>query len=631
MPNEDRITRIVHRPGHGILAADVRGALHWFDADLNRVRSSSSSVAAQDPAGDPVYAIAFTDDAVVTRDKIGNISRWDLDSLALTDRLDARATADRALLLEGEQPSPTMLRGVGVWDGKAYLDNGYFQLVVIDLATFTVDRIVPWPHGYDMLEWFCTDAPGIHAVSDRHGRIHLGSLDDLAFPTVVEIDTSNVHRVLYDERHQRFWATTDAGIGDHYKIANGVVTVRLDGTVEQRLDFARNDVEGLAFSSDFSRAYCGGFDGELLIFDNSAPELTVADRVRGFPHQIIDVTVGDGDRVYVLTQDGEVTALGPDGRHIGSLRYARQCVWDLQPLPGDGPSLLAATDDGTARLRLVEPAPGHPSLRVTDRYVSGLGFTRRVTVADDGWAGVFWPSTVRRVSGGGETLWERELPGIVHTLAQSPDGTRLLVACNGGGIEFDAATGAETGRIEDLPASAWASAYLLDGRRLLATRNGLMNAYAADSTATWTAELGNYPKRLIVEGDRVRATGGGGIKEFEVGGDKIDQRYSELLDNTTENCAVIEGTVCAITYGMQIAAYDQESGELLALHEDLPDFPKGMAAVRGPHGDPYVVVGGRGGYVRLYRLDRSGGAEVLTAVRDLWLPGSPVDVTVTRP
>ncbi|MYT22191.1 PQQ-binding-like beta-propeller repeat protein, partial [Streptomyces sp. SID7760] len=154
------------------------------------------------------------------------------------------------------------------------------------------------------------------------------------------------------------------------------------------------------------------------------------------------------------------------------------------------------------------------------------GFTRRLVTLDDGWAGVFWPGTVRRVSGAGQVVWEREMPALSHTLGRSPDGGRLLVACNAGAIELDAATGEELSRIDDLPASAWASAYLADGSRLIATRNGVMAAYSADGEATWTTELGSYPKRLLVDGDRVRATGGGGIKEFEVGRPRLGQRFT---------------------------------------------------------------------------------------------------------
>ncbi|MFK0232532.1 outer membrane protein assembly factor BamB family protein [Streptomyces vinaceus] len=625
MANLERLTRIVNSPGRGLLGADARGGLHWLDRDLNVLRSSNSSAPAQDPAGDPIYAVTFVDDWIVTRDKTGTISRWHADTLRLSDRLDAAATADASLLLEGEQPAPTMLRGIGVWDGKLYTNNGYFQVVVIDLETFTVERITEWPHGYDMLEWFCTDAPGVHAVSDRSGRIHLGSLPELSFPTVVQVDTSNVHRVVYDARHNRLWALGDAGLGETRNIANGVITVGLDGTVGERFDYARNDVEGLVFSPDFSTAYTGGFDGELLIFDNTDPELRVAKRVGGFSHQIIDITVDEYGDVYTLTQDGEVTALTADGAVRTRLGYERQCVWDLQPVPGDDRALLAATDDGTAVLRLVEQVPGHPALVLTGQEFSGLGFTRRLVTLDDGWAGVFWPGTVRRVSVAGQVLWERRMPAVSHTLSRSPDGSRLLVACNAGAIELDAATGEELSRIDDLPASAWASAYLEDGSRLIATRNGVMTAYSADGEATWTTGLGGYPKRLLTDGDRVRATGGGGIKEFKVGEPQLDQRFTELLDNTSENCVIADGILVAITYGLQVAAYDHASGELLGLHEDLPDFPKGMALLRGQDGTAYVVIGGRGGFLRLYRLDRERKDSVLTAVRDLWLPASTGD------
>lgn len=624
MANLERLTRIVNSPGRGLLGADARGGLHWLDRDLNVLRSSHSSAPSQDPAGDPVYAVTFVDDWIITRDKTGTISRWHADTLRLSDRLDAAATADTSLLLEGEQPAPTMLRGIGVWDGKLYTNNGYFQVVVIDLETFTIERIAEWPHGYDMLEWFCTDAPGVHAVSDRSGRIHLGSLPELSFPTVVQVDTSNVHRVVYDARHNRLWALGDAGIGQTHNIANGLITLGLDGSIGERFDYARNDVEGLVFSPDFSRVYTGGFDGELLIFDNTDPELRVAKRIGGFSHQIIDITIDEYGDVYTLTQDGEVTALTADGTVRGRLGYERQCVWDLQPVPGDDRALLAATDDGTALLRLVEQIPGHPALVLAGQELSGLGFTRRLVTLDDGWAGVFWPGTVRRVSGG-QVVWERQMPSISHTLSRSPDGSRLLVASNAGAIELDAATGEELSRIDDLPASAWAGAYLQDGSRLVATRNGVMAAYSAEGDVTWTTELGGYPKRLVVDGNQVRATGGGGIKEFEVGQPQLGQRFTELLDNTGENCVMADGILVAITYGLQVAAYDHESGELLGLHEDLPDFPKGIASLRGQDGATYVVIGGRGGYLRLYRLDRNRKDGVLTPVRDLWLPTATGD------
>ncbi|MEW2287347.1 WD40 repeat domain-containing protein [Streptomyces sp. NPDC047841] len=622
----ERITRIVCDDDRGILAADVRGGLHWLDSELNVLSSSPDSATAQATAAHPIYGVKIVGDWIITRDKVGNIARWDADSLRLLDRLDARATADRSLLMEGEQPSLTMLRGIGVWNGKVYVDNGYYQLVVLDLETFTVERIVIWPHGYDMLEWFCTDAPGVHAVGDRNGRIQIGDLETLSFPTVVTVDSSNIHRLVYDGRHNRFWATLDGGIGDDLLIANGVLTMSLDGTVGQRMLYARNDVEALAFSPDFTKAYVGGFDGELMIFDNREPELRVLHRIGGFSHQLIDITVDREGQVYVLTQDGDVTVCTPDGEFVRRLGFARHSVWELQPVPGDERALVAATDHGTCLVRLVDPAPGHPALIPGDTYTSGLGFTRRLVQADDGWAGVFWPKTVRRVAGDGRTMWERELPGIVHTLALSPDSRRLLVACNAGGFEFDADTGEQLAVLDGLPTSAWVCGYLDDGRRLLGARNGRLAAYDADGAEDWAVDLGHYPKRLTVHGDMVRVTGGVGVKEYLVGQDKESRQFIELLDNTAESAVLIDNTLCVVTYGFQLAAYDYETGAILALNEDLPDFAKGVAALRGSTGEPYIVVGGRGGYLRLFRLDREAAPDrVLTPLRDLWLPGTTAD------
>ncbi|WP_069869134.1 outer membrane protein assembly factor BamB family protein [Streptomyces malaysiensis] len=616
----ERITRIVSQPGHGLLACDVRGGLHWLDRNLNIRVSSPLPATAQAPSGDPVYAVKVVGDWIITRDKAGNICRWDTETLRLSDRLDAASTANTEHLLEGEQPSPTMLRGIGVWQGKAYLNNGYFQVVVLDVESFTVDRISLWPHGYDMLEWFCTDAPGVHAVSDRSGHIHLGSLPDLDFPTVVQVDTSNVHRVVYDERHDRYWAICDAGLGPTRNISNGVVTLGLDGEIDQRMDIARNDVEGLVFSPDFSRAYIGGFDGELVVFDNSTPRLRIEQRIRGFSHQIIDVTVDEDGRIYTLTQDGEVTALSPQGKVLTRLGHPRQCVWDIQPHPAEPGALVVATDDGAFEARMRTSPAGHASLEVTGRHRTGLGFSRRIRAASDDLVGAFWPSRLRRFTTADTTVWEAQLPGIIHTVAVSPDGGRVLAACNAGGYEFDAATGEPTWQVEDLPASAWACAYLDDGRRLLATRNGQLTAYGDQAEPSWYAELNSYPKRLITDGGRVRITGGGGVKEIVVGEDKPTRQFTELLDNTAENCVLIDGVLCVVTYGMQVAAFDYDTAELLDFHEDLPDFGKGMAALHGPDGRAYVVVGGRGGFLRLYLMERTGGGRVLTPLRDLWLP-----------
>jgi hypothetical protein len=152
VPSEERIIRITYKPGKGILAADTRGALHWINEHLERVASSRSKLAAQDPASSPVYALAFFERSIITRDKIGNVSRWDIDTLQLTDRIYAKHLADLTRVSVGAEPSPTILRGIGIFGRKAYLNNGYFQLVVIDLDAFAVEQIAAWKQPNEMLE-----------------------------------------------------------------------------------------------------------------------------------------------------------------------------------------------------------------------------------------------------------------------------------------------------------------------------------------------------------------------------------------------------------------------------------------------------------------------------------------------
>ncbi|MGA4849515.1 PQQ-binding-like beta-propeller repeat protein [Streptomyces sp. G5(2025)] len=616
----ERITRIVHQQGRGLVASDALGNVHLLDKDLKLLASSGATSSAQAPAGAPIFAMTLTDRWIITRDKLGTISRWDAETLHLLDRLDAAAPCDRALLMDGEEPSPTMVRGIGVWNGKVYLSNGYFQLLVLDLETFAVERVQPWDPKFARLEWFCTDAPEVQAVADRSGRVYIGSLGELDFPVVSQVDSSNIHRLLYDRRHHRFWATLDGGTGDDRGIRNGVATVGLDGQVLERSLFARNDVEAMAFSPDFSKAYVGGFDGELLIFDNTAPELRVEKRVTGFSHQIFDCAVDDDGAVHVLTQDGEIATFDPEGNYLNRLGYQRQCAWDIRPVPGHDGRFAVATDDGAALVDVVEPCAGHPALHLAAHDASGSGFTRRILPTEDGWFGIAWPREVFRVTGD-TRAWTVELPDIVHTLAVSPDGTRLLAACNTGGIELDARTGQETGRIDDLPASAWVSGYLADGRRLLGTRNGLLRAYDAEGAVTWKLDLGGYPKRLDVVGDdRIRVTGSGGVKEYLADAEKMDRQFVELFDNTVETATLIDGTLCAVSYGMQLGAFDYATGELVGFVEDLPDFTKSIASFHDSTGAPVIVAGGRGGFLRLYRLDRANPEQVLRPLRELWLP-----------
>ncbi|MFE3737305.1 WD40 repeat domain-containing protein [Streptomyces sp. NPDC059134] len=654
MKPADRIVRIVHVEGVGLLASDTHGRVHLLDGRLRVVRSSPFV-----PQGRPLYGLAVADGWVIGKDRMGALFRWSLDTLELVDRLDPAAVCDPALLIPDERPSPVSSRGISIWKGKVHVTSGYHrQMLVVDLHTFTVLEIRPNICGTSPMEWACTEHPTRHAVSDKKGNLRFGSFDgDADFPDRVKLDDGNIHRVRYDARHDRFWATQDFGAGENADIANGVVVVNASGEKEDECLFARDDVEFVTFSPDHLRAYAGGFDGELHIFDNTERALRITRTVTGFSHQLSDLAVSaDDGQVYVLCQDGEIVQLDADGTFVRAMGFPRQAVWDIQPSPEDPATLYCATDTGVTVVRIRETAGG-PMTEVTAEHPTGFGFTRRVapvrSAGRSGWLGVTRDHRVFRTDhtghsdhtdhtdhdgqdgrgggrGGGDggtgaaaLRWSAELPALPHTVAVSPDGARALVATNAGAVEVDTADGhlLDTFTVDGLP--VWAAAYLPDGDRLLVTRNGVIVVLdRADASVRWRFDQGEYPKRLWIQSGRAYLTGDGGVKELVVG-EGVVARWLKLLSNTVENAVVGDGLVIASSYGMQLAAYDYTTGAFLGLFEDLPDYPKALHLLHGADGAPYLLVGCRTGLLSLYRIERRPKRIRLVKVRDHWLPRRP--------
>ncbi|MEU5517250.1 WD40 repeat domain-containing protein [Streptomyces griseoaurantiacus] len=615
----DRIVRILYVEGAGLLASDTYGRVHLLDEELRLVASSPFV-----REGRPLYGLAAAGGWVIGKDRMGAVFRWSLDTLDLVDRLDPATVCDRSALLPREEPSPCSSRGIGIWRDRVFVTSGYHrQMLILDLHTFEVLEIRPNICGDSPMEWACTEHPTRHAVSDKRGNLRFGSFEDGEFPDLVKLDEGNIHRVRHDARHDRFWATQDFGEGDNADIANGVVLVSHTGEKEGELLFARDDVEFLAFSPDHTRAYAGGFDGELLILDNTRREPRIERIVSDFPHQLGDLTVGPGGEVYVLCQDGTIVELDAAGDFVRDTGHRRQAVWDVQPSREDPRTLYCATDSGVTIARVSDSAAG-PMLRVEAEHITGWGFTRRVAPVDSGCVGITRDRVVFRADRDGTVRWHLRLPDLLHTVAVSPDGTRALVASNGGAVELDTADGRRLAHlgVDGLP--VWATAYLPDGGRVLITRNGVIAVLEpGDARVRWRFDQGEYPKRAWVQDGRLYVVGDGGLKEIEVGVG-VAARWSKLLSNTVENAVVADGLVCASSYGMQLAAYDHASAAFAGLLEDLPDYPKALALVRDAEDAPHLLVGCRTGLLSLYRLDtRPGprrGRPVFTKLRDHWLP-----------
>ena len=645
----DRLVRIISLGSQGLLAADVIGRLHVLDRNLRVVRSSRSLPTAVPASNRPIYTLTVADGWVITKDMAGNIAKWSLATLDLIDYYDAYSTCDRTFLIADEEPAPVMSRGITVWNGKVYVNNGYRQLVVLDLKSFAIDRIVPSITGDVPIEHFCTDHPDIHVISDKGGRLHFGRLDTMDFPTSVHVDESNIHRVCYDRLHERFWFSQDAGKGENAYISHGVAVTRLDGTLIAQHGFAGNDVEFVGLSPGHEKAYAGGFDGVLHVFDNTSEELRLDSTISGFGHQLIDLVVDPDGPLYVLSQDGEVIKLDDCGVELARADFRRQCIWDIQPALDDPHTFYLATDDGVAVLCVSEGTTGQPTLRIADHHVTGFGFTRRIVATPDGWLGLTWDHKVFRSAKNGTVRWVRELPGFGHTLAVSPDYARILIATNMGGLELAADTGETLERLSVANLATWACTYLKSGERVLGTRTGQVWAFAPTSTdVAWTLSFGfgEYPKRMWATEDALYIIGGEGLKEIPVerlGTDReqvpdqdpsttIKRRFVELLENTAENGIIMDGIACAVTYGGQLAAFDYESEEMIGLDEDIPDYPKAITGIRAADGGRFVILGGRGGYLRLYRLDGGHARVNFVKLRETYLPrsGSRPSTTLRR-
>lgn len=623
----DRIVRILYVDGTGLLASDTYGRVHLLDEKLRPVRSSPFV-----REGRPLYGLAAADGWVIGKDRMGAVYRWSLETLELVDRLDPAEVCDRSGLEPREEPSPCSSRGIGIWRGRVYVTSGYHrQTLVLDLRTFEVLQVRPNICGDSPMEWACTEHPTRHAVSDKHGNLRFGSFDTGEFPELVKLDDGNIHRVRYDARHDRFWATQDFGEGDNADVANGVVVVSTSGEKEGELLFARDDVEFVAFSPDGSRAYSGGFDGELHIFDNSRRELRIERTVTGFPHQLSDLTVGPDGQVWVLCQDGTVVELDEAGDFVRHNGNRRQAVWDVRPARDDARTLYCATDAGVAVVRVTDSAVG-PMLRTEAEHLHPWGFTRRVAPLDGGCVGITRDRVVFRMDRDGAVRWHLRLPHLPHTVSVSPDGTRALVATNGGGVELDTADGGVVDEpdVEGLP--VWATAHFPGGERVLITRNGVIAVlHPHEARLLWRFDQGEYPKRAWAQDGRLYVVGDGGLKEIEVGVG-VSARWSRLLSNTVENAVVADGLVCASSYGMQLALYDHATVSFAGLLEDLPDYPKALTVVRDADDAPYLLVGHRTGVLSLYRMVPGArgrrGRRLLRKVRDHWLPRHPVRFTL---
>jgi outer membrane protein assembly factor BamB len=598
---QNRLLRIVHsKTDDTIIASDVRGRVHKFDADLNLLRSSPAGSYSQ-----PINALCVTDKYIFTKDRTGTIGKWSLQTLMPLDFYEGTRLCDQSKLMDGEVPSPSPSRGIAYLNNRIYTNNGYMQIVVIDAETFELldIRDNPAPSFLDNIHVATAE---LHTLGDAEGNVYIGNLESNDFSISVKVDSGVVHGVQYDKRHDRFWVTRDSGIGEYESVHTGIATMEKDGSNIREFDLSHEDVECIAFEPEHRYMYVAGFDGRISVFDNEHREFNLSRVIGPLRFQVISMAVSDAERIYVLLQTGDLMRMDSMGNIGSRASYEGSCVWTFEPHPNDDSLLYAGTDSGVTMLRYETGKFGNVVIRKLEAHNHGFPLVKDVRPFPDGsYIGISRNGYVFKADKAGSLQWKRQLIGVPRGIGINATNDRCMVSSDSGIVsELDASTGALIDQIE-LDGPSYGCAYTKDGRRVVTVdKNSRVDVYAADSKKV----LGTIPfryrlKRLFRRSNgELFVVGSDGMFELDLDNYEKRKSFGDFLINTKENGVLVDGHVYVGGYGYQVASYRYEDGEIIDLEEGLPDFTKAFAARVPEDGVPILLVGGRGSFINAYRI-----------------------------
>ena len=599
---QDRLLRVVYVPEHDVLiASDIRGRVHKFDANLTLV--GSSPVPTYDR---PVNALCVGGGYIFTKTRFGALGKWAFETLEPLDFHDGDWLCDRAMLTPGETGSLSPNRGIAYIDGKIFTCNAFNQMVVVDVESFELLDVRKSP-APTFIDCIVTGADGVDAMSDVIGNLYIGDLDKNDFPVRAKVDTSVVHGVIYDARHGRFWTTQDGGFGDDRFVRTGATTVDPDGTNLREFKLSHEDNEFIAADPTGNRVYIGGFAGKLAIFDNSTSDFRLIRVIGPLDFQIIHAAVASSDRIYVLLQTGDLLLLNALGEEKRRAAFRNRCVWTMEPHPDDASRIFAGTDDGVAILDYRATRYGAVQIVQRHHHRLGLGIVKDVKPLSDGsFIGISRKGYVFRATGEGSILWTRQVLGVPRGVAVNAAGTQCMVASDDGTLsELRTSDGVVVDRI-DVGSPSYGCAYAADGRRIAtADRNQCVHVYAPDSHALLGRVTGfkyRIKRMFRASNGEICVAGPDGLFELDL--DEFIQRrgFGNFMVSTKENGVLCDGHVHVGGYGYQLASYRYDDGQIVDLKETLPDFTKAFCARIGEDGVPILLVGGRGGFICAYRV-----------------------------
>ncbi|KAF0817649.1 MULTISPECIES: hypothetical protein [unclassified Cytobacillus] len=594
----DRLTKLLYvKELDLILCADIKGRLHYLNKDLSVVKSSPST-----HYNNMINAITFDNGYVFTKDIRGVIGKWDLATLKPLDfHDDYSLRSEEYLLTLDEEPSPSLSRGIGTFNGKLYTNNGYSQFVVLDQETFEPLDILPPFNEKSFIDCICTENESIQAISETCGILHLGTIDNLNFDKKVPIDSGNVHIIKYDQLHNRFVATQDYGLDADRNVRNGIVTINPDNLEKKEYHFTTDDVEFLLFSEDYKKIITGGFDGRLYIYDNTNEEIKLVDVIGPFRYQFVSATIIQNE-IFLLMQSGELVKVDFSGKILSNAIFDYSCIWSIEQHPEDKQTLYLATGKGVSIINFESTKYNSVTVKKIKQNVHSLGITFRVCPLKAGsYLAVTRDNIVYKADMDGTIIWYKDFGDLTRYISINENfETALLGLENGDVYELDVSTGSTLNKLT-FNAPIYVTGYRTNGNKIIGLKTGEIIQYNSSFEKLNAFTLDGYPKRIVQNEKKEFITGTFGFIEIDFDSGESKKVFTELLWNTNENGTKINDHVFVISYGKQIGAYDYATGDMVDLVEPLYDYPKGLYGV-SLEGEEILFVGGNGGFVNIYRI-----------------------------
>ena len=596
---QNRLLRIFYSENE-IICSDVKGRLHKFDNELNLLCSS--------PAlgfNKPINAVAVHNAFIFTKDRFGAVGKWNRHTLEPIDFYQAENLCDREKLFEDEEPSPSPNRAIAVLNDRLYTNNGYGQIVVLDIHDFRLldIRESPSPSFFDAI---CVDNPDVHMLSDVEGEVYIGNLEENFFPVQRKLDNNVIHGVIYDKKHDRFCTTQDGGLGDDECVHTGIISIDKDGSNVKEFKISHEDNEFICFSHDYEKIFIGGFNGKISVFDNSDKEFKLEKVFGPLEFQIIHAAVDENNNIYALLQTGDIFKIDFDGNIVNRTHFSNKCIWILEAHPNNDHYLYAGTDAGVAIFTWEQGKFGSVQVSQQAHHRHGFGIVKDVKPLKDGsYIGISRKGDIFRCSQQGHIMWVKQVLGVPRGIALNSDSTRCMLSSDAHVVyEFEVENGHQLDVIP-LEGPSYACAYTAEGNRAFTCdyHQQILFMPADAHNVLGSIHLESRLKRLITDKEgHLFVTGPGGVFEIDTLNMKVKSEAGEFLVSTKETCVYCNNYIFAGGYGYQVGVYQYADGEIIDLEENLPDYTKAFAAFPGKDNEIMLFVGGRGGFLNAYRV-----------------------------